>query len=435
MFMGRGCILLGLLCAVGIGSAAAKEPAEAGQGVSEQRHEKIVKTGISFGPLPIVAYDADREFQFGGMLNIYDFGDGGSYPDPYATWYLEASAYTTGNQKYVVSYDDLQLIPNVRLSTAVRFLNDSALEFFGYNGYQSRYDAEMPTGFYRYRRQMFHCKIDFTGEIVPRLYWEAGYHFNYLGTGVFTTDKYELEHTLLELYSRWGIIPREQLSGGISSALRVGLMYDSRDTEAFPTRGIWAEAHWILAPKWLGSSMTSNKLNVTYRQYFPLADDRLVLACRLNYQGFFGDAPWYLLPFYTVVGPNYDYDGIGGFRTVRGLMLNRVQGLQTGFFNVELRWRFVDFVLWNQNIGFAVSGFCDGAQVFKPWDLSNRTGYAPDLYARFVDTSRSDRPHVAFGGGARIIVNGNFIVAAEYAHSLNPQDGGGAFYINTGFLF
>lgn len=433
--MMRGCFPLALLCTVCMATARAAEPADTAKGGSETGHEEIVKTGISFGPLPIVAYDADREFQFGGMLNIYDFGDGGLYPDPYATWYLEASAYTTGNQKYVVSYDDLRLIPGVRLSAAVRFLNDSALEFFGYNGYQSRYDVELPTGFYRYRRQMFHFKVDFTGRIVRHLYWEAGYHFHYLSTGLFSTDKYELDHTLLELYNRWGIVPDDQLRGGISSALRVGLVYDTRDAEAFPTRGIWAEGHWILAPKWLGSSVTSNKLNVTFRHYVPLVGKQLVLAYRLNYQGFFGDAPWYLLPFYTVVGPNYDYDGIGGFRTVRGLMLNRVQGLQTGFFNVELRWRFVDFVLWKQNIGFAVSGFCDGAQVFKPYDLRNRTGYAPEFYARLVDTSRGDRPHLACGGGARIIINGNFIVAAEYAHSLNPQDGGGAFYINTGFLF
>ena len=32
-------------------------------------------------------------------------------------------------------------------------------------------------------------------------------------------------------------------------------------------------------------------------------------------------------------------------------------------------------------------------------------------------------------------MNQNFIVAFEYARSFNKQDGNGAFYINTGFLF
>ena len=56
----------------------------------------------------------------------------------------------------------------------------------------------------------------------------------------------------------------------------------------------------------------------------------------------------------------------------------------------------------------------------------------------------SDRPHITVGAGLRFIMNQNFIVAFEYGlpiskFSSNPviknQDGPGAFYINTGFLF
>ena len=39
------------------------------------------------------------------------------------------------------------------------------------------------------------------------------------------------------------------------------------------------------------------------------------------------------------------------------------------------------------------------------------------------------------GAGLRFIMNQNFIVAFEYARCFNKQDGKGAFYINTGFLF
>ena len=37
---------------------------------------EIVKQGLNFGPLPAVAFDADKGFQLGALLNIYDFGDG-----------------------------------------------------------------------------------------------------------------------------------------------------------------------------------------------------------------------------------------------------------------------------------------------------------------------------------------------------------------------
>ena len=43
---------------------------------------EIIKTGINLGPLPVVAFDADRGFQFGALLNIYDFGNGKNYPNP-----------------------------------------------------------------------------------------------------------------------------------------------------------------------------------------------------------------------------------------------------------------------------------------------------------------------------------------------------------------
>ena len=56
------------------------------------------------------------------------------------------------------------------------------------------------------------------------------------------------------------------------------------------------------------------------------------------------------------------------------------------------------------------------------------------LYNRFV-LDRKDGFHGAAGAGLRFIMNQNFIVAFEYARCFNKQDGNGAFYINTGFLF
>ena len=49
--------------------------------VSNNAKSEIVKTGYNFGPLPAVAFDADKGFQLGALLNIYDFGDGSTYPN------------------------------------------------------------------------------------------------------------------------------------------------------------------------------------------------------------------------------------------------------------------------------------------------------------------------------------------------------------------
>ena len=61
--------------------------------VQYNENGEIIKTGINLGPLPVVAFDADRGFQFGALMNIYNFGDGKNYPNPNAQWYLEGSAY------------------------------------------------------------------------------------------------------------------------------------------------------------------------------------------------------------------------------------------------------------------------------------------------------------------------------------------------------
>ncbi len=435
---------------------------------------EIIKTGVNFGPLPVVAFDADRGFQFGALLNLYNFGNGDTYPNPKSTWYFEASAYTKensiGSYKFIVNYDNKTLIPGVRMSVCTGYYKDAALDFYGFNGSYSNYipvkelaaggmfkytddkagqklekKEKYPKGFYRFGRDLVKAKVDFTGKILENFYWEAGYNFSWTRATDFTPKGYEVlagndfEHgtTLFNLYKTWGIIPEDQAGGGFISSIRAGLMYDSRNVENNPTKGIWAEAHVIAAPKWLGTTHEHYKYCVTMRQYVPIYKDKVVFAYRLAYQGTFGNSsPWYAMPFYTNMGPKADNDGFGGYRTVRGLMLNRVQGQDVGFYNIEFRYRFIDFKLWKQNIAFAVTGFTDGTHVFRGYDMTNKTGEYMDLYNKFVKINRkSDGFHGTAGAGLRFIMNQNFIVAFEYARCFNKQDGTGAFYINTGFLF
>ena len=466
-----------------------------------QYNEKgeIIKTGINIGPLPVVAFDADRGFQFGALLNIYDFGNGANYPNPNSQWYIEASAYAKdsriGSYKFIVNYDNKTLIPGVRMSICTGYYKDAALDFYGLNGYQSNYDMSMleptfqfdgssekgaddynkiygkyvnkgklPKGFYRHGRDLVKIKADFSGEILKNFYWEAGWNFAWTKTNSFTPKGYSVLNqptagdlyipggtTLFDLYKDWGIIPADQAEGGIASGVRLGLMYDSRNIENNPTKGIWAEGHLMLNPWWLGTTKGHEdyKYCLTMRQYVPIVENKLTFAYRLCYEGTIGKkAPWYTAPFYTSMGLKQDYDGFGGYRTVRGLMLNRVQGLDVGFYNIELRYKFVEFQLWKQNIAFTLSAFTDGAHVFRGYDMTltedaKAALLATDpivgqskinLYDKFV-FNRKDGFHGSAGLGLRFIMNQNFIVAFEGAQCFNKQDGGFAFYLNTGFLF
>ena len=383
----------------------------------------IVKKGLSFGPLPIVAYDQDKGLQYGALLNIYNFGDGSWYPVPKSQWYLEASFFTKGSMLFTVNYDNRTLIPGVRFCINGMFQHEKALDFYGFNGYQSNYDASLASAYYRIGRSVPYFKADFTGEILPHFYWKAGYHFKYFAVSSFKPDGNTVP-TLFDLYLADGTIPADQADGGISSSLRAGLMYDSRDFEAAPSRGIWAEANLEYAPGWLGTSTPYVKYYAAFRNYLPIVGDRLVFAYRLNVQGFLNDPAFYMLPYETVLGYGYDRDGFGGYRTIRGIVRDRIQGRSICYFNTELRYRFIDFHLFNQNVGLALSGFCDGGRVLQAYGggALNRETF-----------------HVAAGGGFRFIMNRNFIIAVEYGVPFNAQDRNGtkfgSLYINTGFLF
>jgi outer membrane protein assembly factor BamA len=440
----------------------------------ETKSKEIVKTGLNFGPLPAVAFDADKGFQLGALLNIYNYGDGSTYPNPMSHWYMEASWFTKGSYQIIFWYDNKTLIPGVRWSSAVTLTSDKAMDFYGFNGYMSHYDHEMValgkdkkntenfiyTPKYRLNRLALLAKTDFIGNIWDnKLFWEAGYHFGYFKQGAIDREKInknkkdykmfpDTEPTIYEQYRRWGLISDEEANGGINSTIRAGLLFDTRDKEGAPSRGVWAEAHLMLAPKWLGTTNPYYRYSVTFRHYVPIVkNDILTFAYRINYEGTMGDnAPYYVLPYLTTVGQSFDRDGMGGYRSVRGIMRNRVQGLDVVSYNAEFRWRFVSFPLWKQNIAFGLSLFSDGTMVTRERDMTFR---GDEQYRKEYDDymamgSDADRPHITIGAGLRFIMNQNFIVAFEYGlpvsrFSSNPviknQDGKGAFYINTGYLF
>lgn len=443
------------------------------------QEKTITKTGYNFGPLPVVAYDADKGFQYGALLNVFNYGDGTNYPNYNSKTYVELSTYTKGSTLVQLAYDNKSLIPGVRWSSSVYALMEKAMDFYGFNGYGSYYnwaaveagksgESFIYTPYYRMKNTAVLVKTDFIGQITKNFKWEAGYHFGYFISGAIDRDninkgKSESEMypdympTLYEQYKNWGLIGENEAGGGIVSSIRVGLVYDSRDKEGAPARGIWAETHLTAAPKWLGSSNGFYRYSATWRHYVPIVKNNvLTFAYRLNYEGTIGpNAPFYVLPYITVMGENTDKDGMGGYRTVRGMLRDRVVGLDMATANFEMRWRFVRFTLGKQNIALGLNIFSDMSTVtrnrYMPKtfeDYVNNGGKVVDYpsYAYYRSCSQNvDNLHITAGAGFRFIMNENFIVAVEYGTPLSHfrdnssplynQDGKNAFYVNTGYLF
>ena len=101
-----------------------------------------IKTGWNFGILPSVAYDADYGFQGGVLTNVYYYGNGSQYPEYIHSLYFEAAYTTKHHGIFRFNYDSKYLIPGYRLTLDATYLPDAMCDFYGFNGYDTRYHHE-----------------------------------------------------------------------------------------------------------------------------------------------------------------------------------------------------------------------------------------------------------------------------------------------------
>ena len=76
----------------------------------------VVKTGYSFVPFPMAGFDGAKGILFGALMNVYNFSDGSTYPNPRSSGYFEASGYTGGSKTFIASFDSGSLFPQVRMN-------------------------------------------------------------------------------------------------------------------------------------------------------------------------------------------------------------------------------------------------------------------------------------------------------------------------------
>lgn len=428
--------------------------------------DEVVKTGWTFGALPAVSYNSDLGFQYGALVNLFYFGDGTSYPRYMHSLYAEVSRYTKGSGINRLFYDSEFLIPNIRVTSDLSFLTEKALDFYGFNGYDapyvpayededdSRYISRM---FFRHEREMFRFTTDFQGFITGREFrWIAG--FGILHNSVGSVDIESLNKGkdpedmlpdvpgLYDKYVEWGFIGENERDGGWTNHLKLGLVYDTRDFEPHPMKGMWTELVLFAAPKFLGNGdFGYAKISATHRQYFTLVEDKLSFAYRLNYQGTVsGTAPFYMQPYMiSSFSASSNTDGLGGSKTLRGVLRNRVVGDGFAFGNAELRWKFFDTRLFNQEIYLALNAFVDAGKVVQKINLPgfNVIGPSsaynpnwPDVPFHLAPTDEEGM-HTAAGAGLKVVMNRNFIVSVDYGKALDERDGGGGLYIGLNFLF
>ena len=422
--------------------------------------EEIKKTGLNFGPLPAVSYSSDLGFQYGALLDIYQYGDGSFYPDYKWKINVETSWYTKGNSVYHVFFDSKHLIPGLRVSADLTYLGNKTTNFYGYNGAAALFIPELNKivdgqGLYMMRRDDFRFEFTTQGQFGDSHWgWVAGLAFNSYKTGhaVNKSLNAAVDLSLYDIYLKHDIIPAAEANGGNHLDIKLGVVFDTRDHENNPTRGTNLEAFFFGSPDFLNGKRDYRndylKLAVHFRQFFPLAD-RLVFAGHLAFQGLIaGNAPFYSLQTIQPINrKNIITDGLGSISSVRGTVVNRLQGNSYAWANFELRWSFAKFRWINQNWAIALNPFFDMGMIVAPYRLEqmksllqddtrvatvgNKVYTVADLY-----TQQAEKFHMSAGAGLHVIMNQNFNIACELGKCFSQSDGTGlGMRIGLNYLF
>lgn len=230
--------------------------------------------------------------------------------------------------------------------------------------------------------------------------------------GTNATTKAPNGISLLERDFRQGLI--FGLDGGWVSLLQTALIYDTRDFEPDPTRGLYFEAANEFSNRIIGSEFNFDKAFVQARAYRRLpVGRRTVLAGRVAAGTIFGRrAPFF--EYQDQWSPDGSINALGGRQSLRGYRQNRFLARSVAFANVELRVRLADVKLGRQSFGLGVAPFVDAGTVRNRWQ---------DLGLGQLKTS--------YGAGARVAWNLSTIVFADYGISREDR----LFYFGIGQIF
>jgi len=428
--------------------------------------EKKVKTGWKFGgALPAITYDSDLGFQYGALAEFFNYGDGSKYPGWFDHTYTEISRYTKGSGIYRFMYESNHLIKGVESITDLSYLPDQASPFYGYNGSESVYNKDWMDDksaadiyrtrmFYRLQKNQFRFKNDLKGNLSgDHLKWSAGFAFQDFKVSSVNIDKLnkgkkdklptvDAEPGLFERYQTLGLIPSDEANGGWINTVKAGLMWDSRDNRPNPMKGIWTEIGIEAAPKFMGNNWGFSKFYIIHRQYFTLIEKNLSLVYRLGYQATIsGHAPFfYQSQVITSRLTGATSEGLGGAKTLRGVLRDRVVGDAFIMGNVELRWKPLYFRFLKQDCYLGLNVFYDFGRVTKdiklPANLPSTfsTNYPSEIYADYFKPG-PDKLHQSAGGSIMLAMNQNFVIAIDCGKAFNVQDGNIGFSIGLNYLF
>lgn len=270
----------------------------------------IKKTGYSLAPLPEFMIDPFIGLYLGIYPTIFDYGDGKKYPNYYRSLTISAAYGTKGKTNFGLDFINYG---NYILSAKLASTKSTLYPFYGYNGYQTLYNADfhnkessdyITAPFYNYELKVTRLMV-FIQDTISGTYfnWQIGSDLGYytasrvdfdkMNKGVDANDVAPDLPTLYDHYVDWGIISEEEKDGGWANSVQGAMVYDSRDRITNPMHGIWSDFTIRYTPGFLGNYHSAIQLAFSYRHYITLIPEKLSFAYRLRYDACFNNLPFY----------------------------------------------------------------------------------------------------------------------------------------------
>ncbi len=386
----------------------------------------------SIGFLPFASYDDDQGLAYGFILQLDD-KRAGEFSPYYLSQRLVIKRTTRGIGDYGYRLDSKYILPaGLRLTFEIGSYTSLFEPYHGPGGAQTNYNQAFIDStsvsyrgrfYYMYAKRSLKVSTLVQGRLRGEGFrWLAGLVMASTQVDSIDYDDYDADDPGRQtLFAKHWDHYGAAVDGGRENGLVGGLVWDSRDHEAAPRRGLWTEllARWV--PKSLGSDFQYTAVTATHRQYIPLSPD-LTMAVRMSGRWMSSSAPFFTVP--RVDGSFTSVSGLGGNMTIRGVLWQRAVGRQLFYSNWELRYRIKQLF----STGFlATSAFYDLGRTFDP-------AVGPDLADR---GHGADSWHQGAGGGLRIAVNDTFILALDLGWPRDPAlDGPGVkVYMGLDWLF
>lgn len=392
----------------------------------------------SFGMLPALSFSSDKGLGY-GLIFQFDDKRKAKFKPYYSSHRIVLQQSTKGIADYSYRFDSKYFLPNkIRITLKAKYRSSILQPFLGFGGAQTRYssayedssDAAKYKGkfYYKYDRRYYRVDLILQGRIIEnKVRWLGG--FTLLSTNVDTIDYMDFDkerfdlsrESLLANLVREGIVTPESYNGGSEHGIISGLIWDSRDDDLNASKGVWSELLFRWVPNVIGNNFSYVAITGTHRQYLSFSR-KMVFAFRLSGRLMSEGAP-----FFSISQQDGSFEvaeGLGGSKTIRGILYDRIIGRNLAYANFELRYKIHDL-------------FSDG---FVALLLFHDAGRSFDSVPELPVSDKgeeSDLLHRSIGTGIRVALNSTFIIRLDIGRAVDSSvDGTGIkMYVGLDWLF